>query len=307
MSKASYISRYMMILRKVKKHPYCTLVDIQGYIQHQHEYLLEVNEQLKIGKSDRTIQRDIKEIRRIWNVQIEYCPRSREYFIANEYDDNFDFMEMLDNFEIMHTIHQNRDTLPNVFLDKRYAAGFDNFNFINSAIKETKIIHFTYKKYWDDSPLLKTIKPIALKEYKYRWYLIGQDTNNEDKIRTYGLDRIYDISMTNKSFKIPSNIVVPDLFKHCFGIIYNEGDPEIVEFSANLFQSKYIKSLPLHNSQETISEDEKQCIFRLKIHITFDIEQEFLSLGSNIKVLKPASLVQRIKNELKKTLANYEN
>lgn len=114
-------------------------------------------------------------------------------------------------------------------------------------------------------------------------------------MRTYGLDRISDILQRKKTFKLPKEIEVPKLFEYSFGIIYNQGEPEKVLLSFKPNQAKYVKSLKLHPSQEVVYEDKNECQIALRIHVTFDFEQELISLGNNVKVLKPKSLANRIR------------
>lgn len=305
MSKAGYLTRYQWIVTKVRKQPYCTKQEIEDYIQYHYERALELNEGLKLGKSDRTLTRDIAEIRKLWQIDIIYDPRERGYYIANDTDD-YNFLEMLDSFEIMNTIRNSREDLPYIFLDNKRAEGYENFSFILEAIKKKKTMNFTHQKYWEEEVTHKTVKPLALKEYKYRWYLIALDTSREDAIRTFGLDRMSDLNMTAKSFTIPKTMDIPNLFKHCFGIIYNEGEPEDIILSLTPFQAKYVKSLPMHSSQRILKETELECQIALKMYITFDFVQEILSLGSQVKVLEPKILAYTIKQELKKAVKNYE-
>jgi hypothetical protein len=63
MSKRGYISRYLLIVKKLQRKPYSTYEEVQSYIENQFEYLKMQDENLQIGFSKRTLQRDIKEIR----------------------------------------------------------------------------------------------------------------------------------------------------------------------------------------------------------------------------------------------------
>jgi hypothetical protein len=45
------------------------------------------------------------------------------------------------------------------------------------------------------------------------------------------------------------------------------------------YQGKYIKSLPLHESQQTISDSENELQIKLKLYITHDFIMELLSYG----------------------------
>ena len=72
------------------------------------------------------------------------------------------------------------------------------------------------------------------------------------------------------------------------------------------FQANYIKSFPLHHSQQVISENEKECRIKLHVYITHDFVMELLSMGENVKVLKPAGLINEIKRVYEVARKQYE-
>lgn len=61
MSKRGYISRYLLILKRLKAKPYSTFVELHCYIENEVEHLMVNDEILNIGISKRTLQRDIRE------------------------------------------------------------------------------------------------------------------------------------------------------------------------------------------------------------------------------------------------------
>ena len=94
-------------------------------------------------------------------------------------------------------------------------------------------------------------------------------------------------------------------YKYCFGIISPNGkDPEEIELSFSPYQGKYIKTLPLHDTQKILTDNEEELRISLDLVITKDLIMEILSHGENVKVIKPKSLIRDIKNQLDKT-SNY--
>lgn len=45
----------------------------------------------------------------------------------------------------------------------------------------------------------RNAEPYALKEFKGRWYLLAKD-RKDYQIKTFGLDRIQELEITNKNF-----------------------------------------------------------------------------------------------------------
>ncbi len=72
MSKRAYISRYLLIIKKLKTKPYSSLEEISSYINNKLEYLQMQDEDLNMGFSQRTFQRDMKEIKDLFGIDIEF-------------------------------------------------------------------------------------------------------------------------------------------------------------------------------------------------------------------------------------------
>jgi predicted DNA-binding transcriptional regulator YafY len=74
--------------------------------------------------------------------------------------------------------------------------------------------------------------------------------------------------------------------------------PEQVILSFDPEQGKYIKSLPLHDSQQILVDNSEEFRIKLELYITFDFIMEILSYGSRVKVLEPVELVEEVKTAL---------
>ena len=133
--------------------------------------------------------------------------------------------------------------------------------------------------------------------------MIAWDKKDE-KIKTFGLDRISDLIITDTKFKpIPYN--VEKEFKHAFGVETNEKEEKILlEFTRQ--QGNYIKSFPLHESQRILKEDEESIWVEIYIHPTNDIKMELLKYGSNVKVVSPISLQNEMKNRISEMIKLYQ-
>ena len=122
--------------------------------------------------------------------------------------------------------------------------------------------------------------------------------NSSDGIvKTFGLDRLSSLDITNVKFKRPDNFDIHEYYKYSFGIITPEDDPLDIILSFTPFQGKYIKTMPLHESQEILVDDEKELRIKLKLSVTIDFIMELLSYGKNMKVISPDSLKEMIRKE----------
>ena len=72
------------------------------------------------------------------------------------------------------------------------------------------------------------------------------------------------------------------------------------------FQGQYVKSLPLHESQEVLIDNEEELRIKLTLFTTHDFFMELLSHGENLRVIKPTSLIDDLKSAYKNSLKLYD-
>ena len=296
MSKRGYISRYLLILKKLKAKPFSTYEEMQGYIEKQFDYLQMQDDTLNIGFSKRTLQRDIREIRNIFGIDIAYSTKSKGYFISQSEMENMNFQRMIEAFDMFNSLNLAQDLTPFIHLEKRRPQGTENLYGILHAIKNKVQIKFSYQKFWEDEISLRTTEPYALKEFKSRWYILAKD-KKDDNIKSFALDRLANLEITNRIFDFPKTYNIEESFRYCFGIISpNDQEPQDIILSFDPFQGKYIKTLPLHDTQQVLVDYDDELQIKLKLYITHDLIMELLSFGDNMKVLQPKSLITEIKN-----------
>lgn len=305
MSKRGYISRYLLILKKLKVKPYATYEELQAYIDHQFEYLQMQDDGLQIGFSKRTLQRDIKEISNIFGIDIEYSKQEKGYFISQSENENMNFQRMMEAFEIFNSLNMAHDLKPFIHLEKRKPQGTENLYGLLHAIKNKFQIKFTYQKFWEEEPSKRLAEPYALKEFKSRWYIMAKDMK-DNHIKSFALDRLTNLEITNLHFQYNSNYNIEQNYRYCFGIISpNEEEPQDIILSFEPFQGKYIKTLPLHETQTVLVDNDDELKIKLKLYLTHDLLMELLSFGDNVKVIEPKTLADEIKQAHEMAFKQY--
>ena len=306
MSKRGYISRYLLILKKLKVKPYSSYEELQAYIENQVDYLQMQDDSLEINFSKRTLQRDIKEIRSLFGVDIEYSKANKGYFISQSEVENMNFQRMLEAFDMFNSLNLAQDLTPFIHLEKRRPHGTENLYGLLHAIKNRFQIKFTYQKFWDEEISQRIADPYALKEFKNRWYIMARD-NKDDRIKSFALDRLTNLFITNRKYKLSESYNIEESFRYCFGIISpDDMEPQEIILSFDPFQGKYIKSLPLHNTQEILIDSDKEFQIKLKLCVTHDLIMELLSFGDNMKVLQPKSLIKEVKTAHQNAFKQYK-
>lgn len=298
MSKRESITRYRLIIKKLRKQP-ATFKEISKYLSVESE-LQEYNFNVSI----RTFKRDIEDIGSLFNIDIVYDFSRKVYYI--DFDEqpevNERIFEAFDTFNALNISDRLSDY---IHFEKRRPQGTENLYGLLHAIKNKVQIAFSYQKFWEDEITLRTTEPYALKEFKNRWYVLANDLKDK-KVKSFALDRLSELEITNKKFQLSNDFNVNEHFKYCFGIISpNEHKPQEVILSFVPFQGKYIKTLPLHESQEILKDNESELLVKLTLFITHDFFMEILSHGENVKVIQPDSLIADLKNSYKNALKLY--
>lgn len=299
MSKRESIARYNIIIKKLRKRP-ATFAEIEEYLALESEI-----QAYNFNISKRTFQRDRDDIRSLYNIDILFDFSKKVYYI--DFDEQPEANErILEAFDTFNALNLTDRLSKHIHFEKRKPQGTEHLYGILHAIKNHIQIKFVYQKYWEDELTERLVEPYALKEFKNRWYVLSKDLV-DNKIKSFALDRLTDLGILNKKFNFPKDFDVNEHYRYCFGIISPNGhQPEDVVLSFNAFQGKYIKSLPLHDSQQLLIDNDEELRIQLKLFITHDFFMELLSFGENLKVLKPQSLIDDLKSTIRNIQSIYE-
>ena len=294
MSTKESLLRYFHITNKLRKAP-ATFNEIDSYLK-QHSELQSMN----FNVSKRQFKRDLEDIGSIFEIEINYDFKRRVYAIEEELQSEVS-RRRLEAFDTFNALKIGENISKAIQFENRRRQGTENLFGLLHAITNNLQIRFTYQKFWEDKPSQRTVGPLALKEFKNRWYLISTipDKDFSDGIiKTFGLDRISSLEITTNKFKCPKNFDLEEYFRHCFGIISPlEEKPTEVILSFDPDQGKYIKTLPLHHSQQIIVDNGDELRIKLLIYNTFDFRMELLAHGNTVRVLQPEFLAEQIRGE----------
>lgn len=302
MSKLGYITRYSLIIKKLQQKPYCSYEELKSHLEFQLQFM---DEDLQMGYSKRTLQRDFKEIYNLLGFQIEYSKREKGYYISESVQDKASAQKMMEAFDVFNALGIAQDMSPFVQMQKLPAQGTENLYGLLHAIRNRFVIHFAYEKFEEEIITQRTAQPYFLKEFRNRWYLIAQDEKDE-VVKSFALDRLSALDISKRKYAAVDTVLLEQRYRHCFGIVGpNDKEPHHIVLSFDPLQGKYIKSLPLHDSQQILVDNDEELRIRLKIFITHDFIMELLSYGQSLRVLQPKSLANRLKKEHQKSFEGY--
>lgn len=179
---------------------------------------------------------------------------------------------------------------------------------IIEAMKKSQCINITYQSYWRDESNTFMVEPYCVKLFKQRWYVAARSPYY-NKVMIYSLDRILHLELlANERFKMPDSFNPAEYFKEYYGVIIDsDSDVEKVKLKVSKDQSNYLRSLPLHHSQQEIQTTDKYSIFEFRIRPTFDFYQEILHNGVDMEVLEPLWLRKEIASKIGKMYDKYRS
>jgi predicted DNA-binding transcriptional regulator YafY len=313
-------TRYRLIDTRLRKKPH----------PHLEELIEYVSEKFDKPVSRRTLQLDLQEMRYNqalnFNAPIVYNKKEKCYYYSDEnYSINnlpvsadelhgLDFaISILNQFKHLPAIKEFEDAImkiagtvqlnkeargesDHIQLDKPFIIkGVEFVEPILKAISERRVIKFTYQKHGSDATTQNLLEPYIIRESKNFWYVIGNGiSKKEHKILTFALDRIVDLQLTSDTFS-DDKIDRKNFYKNVLGVTVAEGKPEKVVLSFSPIQGKYIKTLPIHHSQQIVKETRNELRVSLDLVINTELKMQLLSYGANVKVIQPKQLEEEIK------------
>ena len=288
----SPIERRIWIMKIVHERKRITMAELN------EEFSRAFDDERRIPPT--TFKRDLFEIGRSFNIYLEGVKQRQDsyYYMVNP--DDFDegsitrlmVDRISDTLQVNAVIRKGKE-LGSVDFGERiqleaYPSGEKHLSSVLNAIKDNAVIRFSYQGFWDDEDEYVLLQPYFVKMALRRWYVVGlrTDTNEMDG---FCLDRIQQLAQTTERFTFPSDFDVKKYFQYSYGaLIEKDIKVETVKIKVWEEQVKYLRSLPIHHSQEEIETAANYSIFQFKIRPTYDFKMEILSHGSSWEVLTPS-------------------
>lgn len=252
----------------------------------------------------RTFQRDLNEVAEKFGTEIRFNRRTKKYEI-NEAESKPINFNILESFDIIHTFQLSKGLENIVFFDNQVSSGTAHLSILLYALKNNFYVSFKHHQDWIESSNLRLVKPLALKEVKKNWYLVARNESNE--LRNYGLNRLYDVKVKPQKFERDPNFDFLAAYKHVFGIFNSrDGTVQTIVLEFSSIQGNYIKSKPIHPTQQILEENEFGLKVSLELKINSELISEILSFGEHVKVIGPEELRTKIRQTAYNILKSLE-
>ena len=278
------------------------------YKAQSKEELLNYLKENELSAESATFERDKKELRVEFGIELTFDPSSKKYHIDFDQSDNIsELLHFLELNQLTQSVRQSMisssKSLQFVdFENKNQLQGVQFIDRILKAIRECKYLEFHHQKFETEKPLLYKVKPLLLKEYQSRWYIVSAYNND---YRLFGIDRISDLKIIEEVFVADKN-TAKDQLANCVGVSFFQDQPEYVKLKFDISQQPYLDRLPLHNSQECTKEEKTHVTYDYNVVINYEFKQQILKYGSHVEVLQPESLRNDIHADLQKSIDQYQ-
>ena len=172
-------------------------------------------------------------------------------------------------------------------------------------MRENKVLDITYQSFARTDETQFVLHPYCLKVFKQRWYVVGWHEPSKD-VRIYSLDRIAKIEISQKKFKMPDNFDAQEYFEGSYGVFRNDGvKVETVRLRANEEERAYLRTLPLHVTQQEVETENDYSVFEYRLRPSFDFKQAILAMGANVEILSPQWLRENLRDQLSEMVKLY--
>lgn len=237
------------------------------------------------------------------------CKRSRNggsYFIENAEDIKTNALRqwLVSTFAVNSLISEAQQ-LKNQILFEDIPSGQRFLTTIIEAMRDKKVLEMKYQAFYQKAPFSVMISPLCVKVFKQRWYVLAlREGLNEPRL--YGLDRIQELEITEETYEMPKDFDAEYHFASVYGISDATKEPELVEVRVTAKTADYLRSLPLHTSQNEIERTDTQSVFRFFVVPSFEFKQELRTHGANLEVLSPAWLRKEFADEAENLYRLYK-
>ncbi len=298
----------------------------------------KIEEQLMTEISESMINKDMSEMKKVYNAPIKYDKYNegycytqqgftiKEFPLTTEEISALDFStallhqlsgskifdqfenainKVIEGYRISKIIGKSERQLIQVEEPVK-SGGSQWLEPLLNAIVQKQSVLLTYTKYGEQIPKDHHFSPCILKEYRNRWYVTGYSKRSEMML-ILALDRVTNLAASNEKYVHQPNFNPDEFFKYSFGITQvHDAMPETIVLSFTPFQAQYVIGQPLHHSQKILLESSEEVQVSLNVYITHELIMTILSYGESVKVVSPVNLREAIKDRIIKMAAQYK-
>ena len=292
---ATLFNRYVWLVDTIYRAGRITFEEINE--RWQRSSLNETGEELPL----KTFHNHKNAIQQMFDINIE-CNRKGGYLYYIEHAEDMERggvrTWLLNTFAVNHLINESHH-LKRRILFEEIPSGQRFLTQIIEAMRDNKTLEMSYQSFWNETAHTFEVAPYCVKVFRQRWYVLACSTS-DDRLRIYALDRIRELRTSEHLFVLPEDFDPQAYFVDSLGVVVDGNcKPERVRVRVLGIQRQYLRTLPLHASQQETEITDNSSVFEFYLRPTFDFEQELLTHAANtdgqIEVLQPQWLREEMR------------
>lgn len=206
---------------------------------------------------------------------------------------------------------QRKNSVP--VMDIEYVEGYKGAKFIGEiyeAVRKRQTIIIEYKSFKARQQKTLAVYPYLLKEYRNRWFLIGEKASNRvPQVNIFALDRIHSVRVDkSQPLKRCVDFDPEHFFDDTIGVtkgIHDKARRILINIDRQ--QAPYVESKPFHKSQVVEQRFQDGGIqISLKVVINNELERLILGYGGHAEVVDPPELRDRIAESIALAHSHYK-
>lgn len=256
--------------------------------------------------SRRTFNNHREAVEEVFGIRIECNRSTNRYFIGYSkdiIDENAETAWLINTFTVNSMLALGKERLSGRIAVEDIPSGHIHLTAIMEAMTSNNEIIIEYMKYTSNEVSSYTLRPYAVKESARRWYVIGYCIERK-QLRVFGLDRVHQLRISDRTFRMPAGFDVDEAFATSFGPYLPEGPGRTIVFRAKETEARFMRDLPIHPSQKEIKISktgglsDRTVTFEIFASLNKAMIMEFCKHGSGIEVISPADVREAVAKEL---------
>lgn len=189
--------------------------------------------------------------------------------------------------------------------------GLEHFGDLFDAIVEQRVVDLKYHRFGRKTKD-RTIHPYQLKQWNYRWYLVGSEKEGTENAKrmTYvvvPLDRIEKVTIRLEKCKemADDDFDFREHFKDIVGVsLLPEGEVKKVKFRAWYPAVWYLETKPIHRTQHEVEEERGKDykVFEMEVIPNEELVQQLMVYADQLEVVEPEEVRLKIIDRAKAIL-----
>ena len=290
----NYFKSYIWLLETLQARGRMTLKEIKDAWLRS-----SVNDE---GKElpNRTFANHVAAIADIFGIDIVCDRRDNAYYIENDEELGGRGIQawMLNALSLNALLNESAGLRNQIFFEN-VPSSQEHLTTVIQAIREKRMLEITYQSFEQEEPFDAVVEPYFLQQYRRRWYLFARDISHKyEGPHVFALDRMSAATISKKPFKLPKSFDPLAFLSPRYGISSGNGKPEHIKLKVTASQSNYLRTLPLHDSQQEIERTKEYSIFTYYLVPNYEFTHDILSFGKDVEVLKPERLRDEIIEEI---------